>query len=153
MPSFELETLTEYDDQSLIAEHRRVATIIPHGKPKRSEFDRLSKVHSSTLHHRFGTWRKALIVAGLGERFDDSTEAWSRDEVIHHLQPTAKDMGRNFVTKRELGDIAGVSDKPIRRLFGSYRAAFKAADLSQTLAVSAILMRSALRICSPFGPH
>lgn len=132
MHNFELETLTEYDDQSLIAELRRVATIIPHGKLKRSEFDRLSKVHSSTLHHRFGTWRKALIAAGLGERFDDSTEAWSRDEVIHHLQTIAKKQGRNFVTKRELEDVAGVSDKPIRRLFGSYRAALEAAGLSQS---------------------
>lgn len=132
MCTFELETLTDYDNPSLIAELHRVAAIIPHGKLRRSEFDRLSKVHSSTLHHRFGTWRKTLIAAGLGERFDDSTEAWSRDEVIHHLQTIAKKRDRNFVTKRELVDIAGVSDKPIRRLFGSYRAALEAAGLSQS---------------------
>jgi hypothetical protein len=131
MGTFNLRGLSEYDDAALIAELRRVAANIPHGKLKRSEFDRLAKVHSSTLHSRFGTWRKALIAAGLGERFDDSTEAWSREEIIGEYQRVARALGRNHVTMRELAKHAGISDRPIRRLFGSQRAALEAAGLSQ----------------------
>ena len=131
MATFDLRGLSEYDNASLIAELKRVAAIVPLDKLKRSEFDRLAKVHSSTLHNHFGTWRKALIAAGLGERFDDSTEAWSREEIIGQLQSVARALGRSQVTTRELAKLAGISDRPIRRLFGSFRAALEAAGLSQ----------------------
>ena len=106
---FDLQTLTDYSDDAMLAELRRVAAIIPHGKIKRSDFDRVSKVHSSTLHNRFGTWRKALIAAGLAERFDDSSEAWSREEVVDCLQSVARSIGRNHVTKQELAQHARIS--------------------------------------------
>jgi hypothetical protein len=131
MTKFALRGLSEYDDASLIAELKRVASIVPGGKLTRSDFDKLAKVHSSTLHVRFHTWRKALIAAGLVERFDDSTEAWTREEIVGALQTVAQTLGRNHVTKHELAKQTGISDRPIRRLFGSYRAAVEAAGLSQ----------------------
>jgi hypothetical protein len=74
MAKFELQTLTNYDNESLIVELKRVANLLPTGQINRSEFDRLSKVHSSTVGKRFGSWRKALEAAGLGDRFNDSNE-------------------------------------------------------------------------------
>lgn len=129
---FELERLSQHDSGSLIAELRRVASLLPQGKLKRSEFDRLAKVHSSTLHRRFGTWQKALVAAGLGDRFDDRSESWSRDEILIHLRSVAQLLGRSHVTKRELLAESGISSRPISRLFGSYRAALNAAGLSQS---------------------
>lgn len=131
MAAFDLRGLSEYNNASLIAELKRVAAIVPLDKLTRSEFDRLARVNSATLHNHFGTWRKALIAAGLGERFDDSTEAWSREEIIGQLQSVARALGRGHVTMRQLAKHAGISDRPIRRLFGSYRAALQAAGLSQ----------------------
>lgn len=131
MPRFELETLTSYDDQSLIDELRRVAALIPDKKLTHPKYNSLGKVHSTTLRRRFGSWLQVLTVAGLQNRFDDSSESWSREEIIGRLQSIAKRTGRNSVKKDELSEDNGPSDKPIRRLFGSYRKALEAAGLLQ----------------------
>ncbi len=132
MPRFELEKLTSYDDQSLIDEIKRVAALIPDEKIKTNEFDRLSKVHSTTLRYRFGGWKKALAAAGLEQRYNDLQEPYSREEIISYLQAAAKRMGRNYVTKDELEAETGISYNPIHRLFGSFKKALEAAGLSQT---------------------
>ena len=129
---FELEKLGQYDSESLIAELRRVASLLPQGKLNRSEFEGLAKAHPDTLCRRFGSWQKALAAAGLDNRFDNRSEGWSRDEVIAHLQSIAQSLGRRNVTKKELAERAGIGAKPIRRLFGSYRSALEAAGLSQS---------------------
>lgn len=129
---FELKRLTTYDDESLLAEVRRVADLVPSGPLKSSAFDRLSKVHSSTLRNRFGNWRLALAAAGLGDRFDDSTEAWTREELVTALKTLAAEHGSPSVTKQSLLLRCRISDRPIRRIFGSYRAALEAAGLRQS---------------------
>ncbi len=132
MPPFELERLTSYDDSSLISEIRRVAALVPNALLKCEEFNRLSKVHSSTLFLRFGSWRKTLAAAGLEHRFDEGTEAWTREEIIERLQSIARASGRSTVKQRELREQSGITPRPILRLFGSYRAALIAAGLSQS---------------------
>lgn len=128
---FELERLTSYDDDSLIKELQRVASLIPDGQLSTSAFDELGKVHSRTLFARFGSWKAALSAAGLADRFDDSTESYSREDVICALKDLSVKLQRNSITKRELYEHIGISDKPLRRLFGSYRAALEAAGLEQ----------------------
>lgn len=130
MQRFELEKLTSYDDQSLINEVKRVAALIPGNKLKSNEYNRFGKVNSSTLIRRFGGWRKALAAAGLEHRFEDKSEAWSREEVIEKLQQIARRTGRTNVTAKELAE-EGITSRPIRRLFGPYRKALEAAGLSQ----------------------
>jgi hypothetical protein len=132
MPGFELEKLADYSNEAVLKELKRVAALVPGPKLTISEFDKLSKVSSTTLRRRFGGWREALEAAGLGERFDDSNKACSREQIIEQLQLIAKQIRRNSVTKIELQNIAGLSDGPIRRLFGSYRAALEAAGLTQS---------------------
>src|SRR5208283_4712889 len=112
MGQFELSTLTEYDDNSLLKELRRVATLIPEGKLTCAAFDKVSKVHSSTICHRFGSWKRALITAGLGDRFDDSTSAWSKDEVIQELRRVSAKIASTVVRKSDLLEHAGISDRP-----------------------------------------
>ena len=131
MPRFELEKLTSYDDQSLINEVKRVAALIPDEKLASARYDTLGKVHSTTLRNRFGSWREVLIAAGLEARYDDQSEPWSREEIIKRLQTIAQQTGRNSVKKSELAQNNGPRDKPIRRLFGTYRKALEAAGLSQ----------------------
>ena len=132
MAKFELQTLTNYDKQSLIVELRRVASLLPVGKINRSKFDRLSKTHSSTVSKRFGDWRKALEAAGLGERFDDQSEAWSREEIVEQLKIVSHKLGRKTITCRDLAEHSGITYNPIKRLFGSFKNALKVAGLSQS---------------------
>src|ERR1700734_3201650 len=113
MPRFELETLTNYDDQSLIKELKRVAALIPDSKLGSTEYDRLGKVHSTTLRRRFGTWLQVLSAAGLERLFDESQEPWSREKIIKGLQSIAQRTGRKSVTRRELSKDDGPTSKPI----------------------------------------
>jgi len=132
MLKFELTRLTTYTDEALLAEVRRVGLLVPSGPLSSTAFRALSKVHPSTLRKRFGNWRLALAAAGIESRFDDKSEAWSRQELIDALKALAAEQGTGSVTKEALKARLGVWDRPIRRLFGSYRAALEAAGLSQS---------------------
>jgi hypothetical protein len=132
MAKFELQTLTNYDNQSLIVEMQRVANLLPAGKINRAEFDRLSKVHSSTVSKRFGSWRKALEVAGLDKQFNDQSEAWTREEIVQQMQTVSRKLNRTIITQRDLIDHTGITHRPIKRLFGSLKKALVAAGLSQS---------------------
>ena len=57
---FEMKTLTNYSDKSLLTEMRRVANEFRGRRLTRAEFDKFSKVHSATLVRRFGSWNEAL---------------------------------------------------------------------------------------------
>src|SRR6266852_4508500 len=129
---FELKGLAAYDDASLLAEVRRVAGLVTDRHLSKTAFNRLSKVHSATICRRFGDWRKALCAAGLGERFDGSSEARTREELIEALCGAAERLGRPTVTRSEFTTTTGISNGPIGRLFGSYRAALAAAGLDQS---------------------
>jgi hypothetical protein len=64
---FEMNQLLSYDDDSLIAEIRRVGDLHPDARLMRKVFDKLSRASSSTIVHRFGGWESALDRAGLAE--------------------------------------------------------------------------------------
>ncbi|MGH7951322.1 MAG: homing endonuclease associated repeat-containing protein [Limisphaerales bacterium] len=130
MAKLELQTLTNYDNQTLIAEIKRVSNLLPDGKLNRSEFDRLSKVHSSTLRYKFGSWRKALEAADLGKRFNDSNEALSREKIIEQLKMVSNKLGHTTVIYKNFRQETGISINPILRIFGSFRNALKAAGLT-----------------------
>jgi hypothetical protein len=132
MAKFELQTLTNYDNESLIVELKRVANLLPAGQINRSEFERLSKVHSSTVSRRFGSWRKALEAADLGERFNDNNETLSREKIIEQLKVASAKLGNTTITFRNVQQETGLSQRPILRVFGSFRNALVAAGLSQS---------------------
>lgn len=69
MPNFELSHLLDYSDDSIIAEIKRVASLIDKPIITIREFDRLSKIHSSSTNRRFGGWKEALTKAGLQDRY------------------------------------------------------------------------------------
>ena len=129
---FELSRLSKYDEASLLGEMRRVADLVPGQELTSSEFSKLSKVSASTLRKRYGGWRNALAAAGLEHRFDETNEAYTREEIVALIQRTARDLGTATLPKKALAKHTGLSDRPIRRLFGSYRAALEAAGLQET---------------------
>src|SRR5204863_3028392 len=116
---------------SIIAEIRRVAQLVPGKYLSVSSFDSLSRIHSSTLRKRFGGWRQALDAAGLGHRFDDSNSRTSRDEIITELRSVAESLGTKVLTKWMFIDASEFGDGAVLREFGSWRSALSAAGLEQ----------------------
>lgn len=129
---FELNHLESYDDASLLNELRRVAALVPGPKLTIKEFNAHSKVHGSTLQKKFGGWRGALEAAGLKERLDDGSFGKTREEILCAMQATAEKLQKKELTRQEFVAYTGISDGPIRRLFGSWKAALTAAGLTQS---------------------
>ena len=69
--NFEIAFLTEYSDEALLAELRRVASLIPEGEfiTKPAYERNCPRASSSTLQRRFGSWKCVLNSAGLGHRY------------------------------------------------------------------------------------
>lgn len=129
---FELEHLESYDDESLLAEVRRVAAFVATPRLTRDKFNEHAKVYSSTLEKRFGSWKAALSSAGLGERYDDSGAKRGRDEILAAIKAVAGTVGGQVLTLNEFTAHAGIGGDPVRRIFGSWANALAAAGLEQS---------------------
>lgn len=126
-----LEHLASYDDEALLDELRRVAALIPGPKLSRTQFNAKSKVNESTIRNRFGGWKKALERAGLASRFDDSNSAFSKEEILSEMKIIALKLGKSQLTQAEFTANTGISSGPILRIFGSWKNAIVAAELTQ----------------------
>jgi len=122
--------LADYSNESLIAEIRRVAAILPANEPLTvSAFLRHSRVHCSTYQRRFGSWKKALQAAGLEKRFDSSNKPVTEPEAIAELQRISAALGRKAITKRDLLSYGSICPDVFCRRFGSWRKALERAGL------------------------
>jgi hypothetical protein len=130
MPRFELDKLLNYDDASVLAEVRRVVALLPPGPVTLPDFDKLSKVHSTTLRNRFGGWKEALVAAGVGDRYNDSNARRTQEEVVQELKRVAALLGRTTIGWREFEQHSRFKSKAVSTAFGSFAAALEAAELA-----------------------
>lgn len=137
---FELDRLISYDDPSLVAEVQRVAALVPEAALTRNAFGRHARVHSSTIVRRFGSWRQALVRAGLGSRYSGRTvsekmrgqraRTLSDEELLDELRRVATLRGTKTLTREGFRVHAkGVSDAAIARRFGSWAEGLRKAGL------------------------
>lgn len=94
MPRFEIDFLTEYTDEALLDELRRISVVLGERPLTQVAFTETSgKVHAMTLIRRFGTWKETLAKAGLEDRFRarNHTEQASLENIAevwtHHGRP------------------------------------------------------------------
>lgn len=127
---FELKRLPDYTDESLIEEIRRVAELVTHPTISRTEFQKHSRVHSSTLEKRFGCWENAMVAAGLSDRFDSSNKAVSKEDILAELRKVSDKLGVKTFSREQFNAIAPFTDHVIRRAFGTWRKAMEAAGLT-----------------------
>lgn len=136
MPRFELSRLESYDDESLLGELKRVAALVMCATLTRTEFDRHSKASSSIIQRRFGSWTKALALAGLSDRYSGTPEArriftrtFTDDDLLAELRAVAKKLDTNTITIEQFNQHGSMSAETIRRRFGSWWRAVELAGL------------------------
>ncbi|HUF08680.1 MAG TPA: HNH endonuclease [Rhodothermales bacterium] len=136
MPRFELDRLVSYDDEALLAELRRVASIVASPYVTKSAFDHHSKAHSSTVARRFGGWDRALTRAGLADRFSQAPKArrvvgrtFTDEALLAELRTVAAKGDGGPVTIELFNQHADMNAETVRRRFGSWWAALKRAGL------------------------
>jgi hypothetical protein len=117
---YELKTLEEYTDEALLAEIRRVADSLHGQRLTRERFDAMARVHSSTLHKRFGTWSAALDKAGISEAVAPRFKVLSRDAVLQGLREFATENRGASLTRDAFADRLGVDANNLTRRFGKW---------------------------------
>ena len=128
-----IDFLVEYDDQSLLAELRRIAEARGSPTVTKADFKTIGRVSYSAVVKRFGSLRHALELTGLkSERFMKSTDEELLGIVINLWQQTLEKEGRT-PQKDDLKKYGfPVSDDTITRRFGSWRKALVRAHESIT---------------------
>jgi hypothetical protein len=122
---FELKTLTDYSDEALLAELRRVASEFKGKRLTREEFSKLSRTSPTTLSRHFGSWEKALDRAGISAELAPRVRAQvAREAVINEICAYISEVG----TSPKLDDIAArldVHPTTISHKFGKWSALLK----------------------------
>jgi hypothetical protein len=129
----EIDFLVEYDDQSMLAELRRVAEATNSDTVTKADLKRIGRVSHSTIVRRFGTLRHALDLASLkSERFMKATDEELLTILISLWQQVLEKEGRT-PQKDDLKTYGfQVSGDTITRRFGSWRKALVRAHDSIT---------------------
>ncbi|TAM42866.1 MAG: HNH endonuclease [Burkholderiaceae bacterium] len=119
---FELTTLDEYTDEALISELQRVAQALEGQRLTRQKFDSLARVHSSTLHNRFGSWARALDKARISDSVAPRVRVLSRDEVLQALREFAAENPGQSTTEKVICERLGLYRGAVIRRFGKWEA-------------------------------
>jgi hypothetical protein len=129
----EIDFLVEYDDESILAELRRIAKAMGSDTVTKADLRRLGRVSHSAVVRRFGSLRQALALAGLKSgRFMKATDEELLAIVINLWQQVLEKEGRT-PQKDDLRAYGfPVSDDTITRRFGSWRKALVRAHDSIT---------------------
>ena len=126
---FEMRRMTDYSDEAILDEIRRVAALVQKPTLSRTEFRKHSRLSPHTAGRHFGTWEGALRAAGLADRFDSSSRRVSRDEILTELRRVSQVLGRQTFTCTEFNVTARFTADVVRRTFGTFHKAMQAAGL------------------------
>lgn len=139
---FVLDRLGNYSDEEILKEIRRVAELVPGLVLSRSAFGKHAKVSLTTVAHRFGTWRQALELAGIGHRYGGHAvpqkvraRLWTQmtdDEIIAEMHRVRRQNGKNTLTTRDVTRSDRIGVHTIKRRFGSWNAALRKAGIPKS---------------------
>jgi 5-methylcytosine-specific restriction endonuclease McrA len=117
---FELETLDEYSDENLLTEIKRVVKELKGDRFTIDKFDKLAKVHSTTLRNHFGSLKRALDLAGIDEKVAPRFRVLSKDELLQVIREYITQNPGVPVKKQEIAERLGVDPGSISRRFGEW---------------------------------
>jgi hypothetical protein len=118
---YELNRPLDYSNEALLIEIRRVASLID--KPlSRKLFDENSKYNSCAIFKRFGSWRNALIKAGLDkENLSIKNYGLTKDELIEEIKRISKILGTECFSEKDFTNASGYNRSIFSRKFGKFR--------------------------------
>lgn len=138
---FELNSLPRNcSDEEIIAEIKRVDSIVNKELLTKKEYDKYGKMTSGRIQKRFGGWEKALIAAGLEHKYSgrsvsekmrsQKAKYLTNEQVLEEIQSVARILNRNSITTEDLRiNSESISEAIIRRRFGSWEAGMEKAGL------------------------
>lgn len=142
-PKFELSTLPKgCSDDEILNEIKRVDKTVRGKYLTTADFNKFSKIHSSTIRHRFGGWQCALEKAGISEKYcgikvtekmRQQSKRLSNEQVLQELRRIAKCLGQDYVTQENVNNNSEIiSSSTIGYRFGSWSQGIKKAGLKDS---------------------
>jgi hypothetical protein len=129
---FELNTLEEYSEDSLLSELQRVASIVEKQNLRLTlnKFNSMSRAHSTTFRTRFGSWATALDRAGISDSLAPRFKTISKEDLLDALKQFAAENPNQPVTVRAIADRMGVNRTTITRRVGRWSTLLAQAGIS-----------------------
>jgi hypothetical protein len=139
-PVFELHRLTDYSEEAIVEELRRVSTLVPEGALTAAMINQHARVGLGALRRRFKTLADALQKAGLGHRSSEQMKTrgahistrMSDDDVLKALKDLAVRLNKSDLTVRDVRTHLPFAGETLRKRWGTARAAFETAGLNVT---------------------
>jgi hypothetical protein len=120
--NYNVKRLSDYSDDSLLNEIKRVAKKLDKDTLTQKKFNQLSKTNHSTITKRFGSWNNALRKAGLSVK---NVQNISDEELFAEIEKVWNRLGRQPQYK-EMERLGKFSLGPYERRFGSWLKAVEA---------------------------
>lgn len=127
--------------EEIKAEIMRVAGLISDPVISKQKFNALSKISTSGLRTRFGSWEEALKSCQLGHRYHGRTvsskmksqvaRTLTDQELIAELQRVAARIEKEELSQAEFNENSELSASAIRNRFGSWSKGLQAAGLAE----------------------
>lgn len=136
---FELSRLMDFSDESLINELLRVSKMTNNTLTS-AEFKKFAKVSCDSIRRRFGSWKEALTIAGLGNRYSGQivsekmksqiAKGMTDSEFISELQRVSKLLNKEELSQQDFNENSEFSASTITRRFGNWSNGLKLAGLN-----------------------
>lgn len=140
---FELESHhRDVPSDELIAELKRVASLLSRNSVTIDQFNEHGKFHSTTLSRRFGSWFKALEAAGLDKTRNLNI---TTEELFENLVSVWLKLGRQPKYKDLVKENSLFSSGTYEKRFGSWRKALEAFDAWKNEGVTPVIEPSAAK--------
>jgi len=138
---FELSRLAiNCSNEEIIAEIRRVDSLINKKCLSYDDFNQIAKIHANTIKKRFGSWHRALAISGLEHKSLKGRETKNRghgprvanEQLIAEVQKIARQLGKEVITMDDFQRHSTVLIDPgtVALRFGSWTSFMKAAGLN-----------------------
>ncbi|MGA3019216.1 MAG: HNH endonuclease [Bryobacteraceae bacterium] len=125
MAKFEITWLEDRSDEAVLAEIRRVAALIPDRRLTADRFDSFSRIKSTAVRERFGSWSEATRRAGLAQALPDYSDA----AIIEDLRRVSESSPNEPFTSAFYSARGQYSHSCVKRRFGGWREALDAAGI------------------------
>lgn len=125
MAKFEITWLEDKSDEAVLEEIRRVAALEPDRRLTKRGFNSNSKIKSSAVEVRFGSWSEATRRAGL----TDALPVYSDATIIEDLKRVSESSPNEPFTIAFYSKRGQYSGSHIKRRFGGWREALDAAGI------------------------
>jgi hypothetical protein len=136
---FELNRLTNYSHEDLIAEIQRVAKLLNVQPLTGTAFEKEAKVARTTINRRFGGWKQALTATGLEHLYSGQTITNSMrkrtlrddEELLDELRRIAEVVERKDISTGDIKEHSSVHRDTFTKRFGSWKKALELAGLKE----------------------